>query len=372
MSTKNLDQTIIIGSDSPSQLGGIFEGLGVKRCMLVCGGSFSKLAIAGRIFRLPVQFVQFSGFSPNPRYEDIVEGVNAFRAEECEAILAVGGGSAIDVAKCIKLFAPMDEHTPYYAQPFEDNTIPLVALPTTAGTGSESTQFSVIYVDGEKISINYPGILPDYAILDPGVLETLPLYQKKCSMLDALFQALEAWWSVNSTEESIQYSRKAVALFLESMDGYLQNTEEGNAGMLHASNWAGRAINITRTTAPHAMSYKMTTLFGIPHGHAVALSFPYVWEYMNDNMDRAVDRRGRDYLNQTFSDMAAALGYPSIPDAIGWTQRLLGQLGMASPKNVTENQLDELVRSVNVERLGNSPVALDEGAIRKIYKQIVG
>ena len=105
MSTKNLDQTIIIGSDSPSQLGGIFEGLGVKRCMLVCGGSFSKLAIAGRIFRLPVQFVQFSGFSPNPRYEDIVEGVNAFRAEEVRPS-QLWRGSAIDVAKCIKLLLP--------------------------------------------------------------------------------------------------------------------------------------------------------------------------------------------------------------------------------------------------------------------------
>lgn len=367
MRGREMEQTIIAGSDPMSRLAHIFEALGVKSCMLVCGASFSKLEIAERILSLPLEFVRFSAFSPNPRYEDIVEGVEAFRAQGCEAVLAVGGGSAIDVAKCIKLFAPMHDTNPYYEQPFKENDIPLLAFPTTAGTGSESTQFSVIYVAGEKMSINHPGILPDYAILEPSVLKSLPLYQKKCSMLDAFFQAMEAWWSVNSTQESIGYSKKAVSLFLENMDGYLENTDEGNEGMLLASNWAGKAINVTRTTAPHAMSYKMTTLFGIPHGHAVALSFPYVWQYMIDNSEQCIDRRGTEYLMKTFTDMAAALGCPSVPDAIGWIHRLLGELEIQAPVDVSEAQMEELVRSVNVERLGNSPVALDEAAIRQIY-----
>lgn len=371
MNTSQETNVIIAGNDSFLQLEDIFKSLSIQNCMLVCGGSFSGLDIAKHILRLPVRFVQFNGFSPNPKYEEIVEGVHLFQAQRCDGILAVGGGSAIDVAKCIKLFAPMDGELPYHERPFEENDIPLLALPTTAGTGSESTQFSVIYVDGEKISISHPSILPNYAILEPTVLKTLPLYQKKCSMLDALFQALEAWWSVNSTDESIHCSKKAVSFFLENMAGYLENADEGNEGMLLSSNWAGRAINITRTTAPHAMSYKMTSLFGIPHGHAVALSFPYVWRYMVDNMDRCIDRRGVDYLRDTFMDMALALGCLSVDEAIDWIHRLLDELEIGAPTNVTESQMEELVRSVNVERLGNSPVALDEGAIRLIYRLVL-
>lgn len=350
----------------------VLDRLRNKTCMLVHGTSFNNLTISNDILKSPIRFIQFSSFSPNPRYEDIVEGIRLFQQEECDAILAVGGGSAIDVAKCIKLFSSMGEGKPYYEQSFSENDVPLFVIPTTAGTGSEATQFAVIYVHGEKLSISHQSLLPQYVILEPSVLETLPLYQKKCSMLDALFQALEAWWSVNSTEQSIEYSQQAIALFLESMEGYLGNTQEGNEGMLLASNWAGKAINITRTTAPHAMSYKITTLFGFPHGHSVALAFPHVWKYMIENLDRCIDPRGKDFLEQVFTEMAVALGTNSVSSAIGWIHGLLKSLEITGPETSTEEQLRELVSSVDTDRLGNLPVAMDEQAIRRIYMKILG
>ena len=115
----------------------------------------------------------------------------------------------------------MDNDINYMQQEYIDSGITLIAVPTTAGTGSESTCHAVIYYEGEKQSISHTSIIPNYAILEPSVLETLPVYQKKCTMLDALCQAIESWWSVNSTEESKEYSRKAILAIKENWEEYI-------------------------------------------------------------------------------------------------------------------------------------------------------
>lgn len=365
-------QEIFIGDGRCTQLSQILLNYQISRILLVCGRSFQFLEISKYILDFGIEFIQFSDFSPNPKYEDIAKGVKVYRDFKCCMVLAIGGGSAMDVAKCIKLFGSMPDDVPYYKQVYQENSIPLIAIPTTAGTGSESTKFAVIYVNGEKLSVNHPSIIPEIAILEPSVLQTLPLYQKKCCMLDALCQALEAWWSVNSTEKSIEYSRKAVFLICEHMNGYLENTHEGNLGMLLASNWAGQAINITQTTAPHAMSYKMTSLFGIPHGHAVAISFHHVWRYMADNLDKCVDSRGKEYVQSVFIEMAHVIGSSTIEDAILWFEALLCRLKIHAPLDVDQAKLHDLVDSVNIERLKNSPITLDRNDIMMLYRKVLG
>ena len=109
------------------------------------------------------------------------------------------------------LFCKMEKDRPYVEQKYQETGIKLIAIPTTAGTGSESTRFSLLYYNGEKISVNHDSIIPNVAILEGAVLKPLPDFQKKCTLLDALCQAIEAWWSVNSTDESKEYSREATA-----------------------------------------------------------------------------------------------------------------------------------------------------------------
>ena len=363
-------QVIVHGAENVSALNNILGECGARNVLLVCGKSFFSLTIAHIIKDSKVSFTIFQDFSPNPKYEDIVLGVKSFKDHGCDTILAIGGGSAIDVAKCIKAFAPMGDDAPYYQQPIVASSIPLVALPTTAGTGSESTQFAVIYIDGEKASLSHSCLLPEYAILEPSVLQTLPSYQKKCSMLDALCQALESWWSVNADAQSINFAKQAVQKWLESQNGYLKNASEGNIGMLLASNLAGRAINITKTTAPHAMSYKMTTLFKIPHGHAVALAFPHVWRFVLDHPQACIDERGSVYVLDTFLQMASALGQETVEQAIIWFTSLLEKLGILPPNQVNPEEFDMLIHSVNLERLKNSPMQLDLQALTDIYAGI--
>ncbi|MBR1766792.1 MAG: phosphonoacetaldehyde reductase, partial [Bacteroidales bacterium] len=270
-------QQILNGTEA---LASALEKVACHRYMLVCDGAFPYLPIK-EFFNTDVVFNQFGS---NPLYEDVVKGVDMFNAYHCDALVAVGGGSTIDVAKCIKLFCRMNPAENYFAQDFADSGVPLVAIPTTAGTGSESTRYAVVYYRGEKQSITHGSLIPDYAILDSSLLATLPLYQKKCTMLDALCQGIESLWSVNSTDESMRYAKLAIEGIMYNWREYIEHNDATAARhIMTAANHAGQAINISQTTAPHAMSYKLSSLYGVPHGHAVALCLPEVWLYMLEN-----------------------------------------------------------------------------------------
>lgn len=310
--------------------------------------------------------VSFADFAPNPRYEDVCKGIDLFNGAGCDAIAAVGGGSAMDVAKCVKLFCRMDKNINYLRQEKRDTGIPLVAVPTTAGTGSESTQHAVIYYKGEKQSVSHPGIIPEYVFLIPSLLKGLPEYQKKCTMMDALCQAIESWWSINSTDESREYSRRAVSEIMENWEGYIfGNTEEASEKMLEAANYAGRAINITATTAPHAMSYKLTTLYNIPHGHAVAVCLPEVWGYMLEHGECCVDGRGAEYLKDTLNQIASFLTLDDF-------KSMLHRLGLGYPVATEKaEEMDLLARSVHSARLKNNPVGLTLENLKEMYGRIV-
>lgn len=364
-------QTIYHGLGSHEILADILEANHIRKVLLVCDGAFPYLEIGKYFSTLSVPIVVFNGFSSNPRYDSVREGVELLNAEQCDWIVAVGGGSSLDVAKCIKLFGRMDPGMNFMSQEYRDNDIHLVAIPTTSGTGSESTRYAVIYFDGEKQSITHDSIIPEYAILDSISLRTLPLYQKKCTMLDALCQGIESWWSINSTRESIDYSKQAIDLIVSHMESYLANEDDGNDRMLLGSNYAGRAICITQTTAPHAMSYKLTSMFGLPHGHAVAICLPRVWRYMVSHLDRCKDPRGAEYLRNVFENISIAFaGSPDVENAINVFSELLRKLGIDSPENVSNAQITLLADSVNPVRLKNNPVSLSEEVLLRMYNSI--
>jgi alcohol dehydrogenase class IV len=237
------------------------------------------------------------------------------------------------VAKCIKYYSKSD--------------IPLVAVPTTAGTGSEATHFAAIYKDGKKESVADKSILPEYAVLLPQLLESVPQYTKNSAYADALCQAIESLWSIKATDESRYWAIKAIELLKH---GQGPETQPG-------SHYAGRAINISETTAPHAMSYMLTSLFGIAHGHAAALCLTSVWNYVLTDDD-------------SFGcDIAEYLGYESPKEAITGLRKSFSELGLTLTKDITD-RIDILTESVNTQRLANFPVKLTTEDIRAIYTEI--
>ncbi len=364
-----------------TQLPAILQEVGCEKLFLVVDSSYPFLNIKNTIEALPVkERVLFFDFTPNPLYEHVCNGIELLKSSNCDAILAVGGGSAIDVAKCIKLAVLATEGNAAIIPPLVSTRVacdgaklPFIAIPTTAGTGAESTHNAVMYYKGAKQTVTNDGVLPDYAVLEPSVLKTLPLYQKKCTMMDALCQGIESWWSVNSTEESYEYSRKTIELIMANWRKYIfENDDEAAKQIMLAANYGGRAINITQTTAAHAFSYKITSLYKFPHGHAVAVCLPEIWEYMIGHMDKCLDMRGQAYLNSIFNDIAKTMSVDTPTEAIAVFRGMMRDMDLKNPIAVDRRgELKELSISVNPVRLKNNPVKLDSMTILVLYERII-
>ena len=372
-----MDQRIIEANGEYSALDSWFNENHVHCAMLVCGKSIERQKINAFLEELPsrlgVKIVRFMNFQPNPLYESVVEGVNLFKTERCDSIIAVGGGSAMDVAKCIKLYSNLlgdGIDGAWLKAKLVPNTIPFLAMPTTSGTGSEATRFAVIYYEGAKQSISDYSCIPDTILMDASVLKTLPMYQKKATMCDALCHAIESFWSVNSTVESKEYSKKAIQDVLRNMDGCLENSDEGNAGMLLAAYTAGQAINITQTTAGHAMCYKITSLFGVAHGHAAMLCDRVLFPWMVENIDKCTDPRGTEYLKKTLDEIGVAMGCKDGPSGAAKLIDIFDSLKLEVP-TATAEQFETLKTSVNPVRLKNHPITLDVETIDRLYHEIL-
>ncbi|HCK88534.1 MAG TPA: alcohol dehydrogenase [Erysipelotrichaceae bacterium] len=358
-------QLLLKANGSYEELDQYLTARGIQKPLAVCDGSFQYLSIR-HFFEGKKNVVYFSDFQPNPLYESVVRGVQVFQENKCDAIIAVGGGSAMDVAKCIKLYQNMDPAENYLKQEIVPNDIPLAAVPTTAGTGSEATRYAVIYCEGQKQSVTHESCIPDMVLFDASALKTLPLYQKKATMLDALCHSIESYWSVNSTDESREYSRQAIALILSNMNGYLASDDTAGWEMLKAANLAGRAINITQTTAGHAMCYKITSLYNTAHGHSAALVLRKLWPYMKAHPENCADARGEAYLRSVFAELDELFG----GDGPERFSRIFDSLELEVPE-AGEEDIQILAASVNQVRLKNNPVRLDEETAAQLYREIL-
>ena len=368
-----MEQLILSSENEYAELNGYLADNNICNIFLVCDSAFGFLKIKDyfdELEDLGIEITKFSDFQPNPLYESVEEGVRLFKESGAKLIVAIGGGSAMDVAKCIKLYSNMDPSKNYLEQEIVPNDVALLAVPTTAGTGSEATRFAVIYYDGKKQSVADQSIIPSVVLFDESALETLPLYQKKATMLDALCHAIESYWSVNSNDESKEYSKKAVTGILENLDAYLANDRNANRAMMTAAHYAGKAINITQTTAGHAMCYKLTSLYGVAHGHAAALVDTKLFPYMVSHTDGCVDPRGEEYLKKTFEEIALMLGCNTTDEACAKLQSLFDSLELTVPA-AKEEDYAELKTSVNPVRLKNNPVGLTEDVIESLYREIL-
>ncbi len=339
----------------------------VDNIFVVCFDIIKEFYVYDFLEKLSINKTYFSNFQPNPSYESVLEGIKLFKESNSKYILAIGGGSSLDVAKCIKLFATLKDDSSYLTQEYSDNDITLIAIPTTAGTGSEATRYAVIYSDGKKCSITHDSIIPSVVLFDSKMLEKLPLYQKKATTLDALSHAIESYWSINSNDESKEFSKEAIRIIMKNFKKYLDGDNSINEDMLYAANLAGRAINITATTAGHAMCYKLTSLYGISHGHAACLINAFLLPFMIDNLNKCIDKRGSEYLLTVFNDLVSIFNLNNLFELKEYLNNLLEELNLYDI-TVNDNDLDELVNSVNIDRLKNNPIKLDKEDIYKIYQ----
>lgn len=322
----------------------------------------------------------FTDFSSNAKIEDVEKGIVLFQQNNCDFIIAVGGGSALDIAKAVALLADHPERAENYILKralLHPRTTPLLAIPTTAGTGSEATHFAAIYIDKTKYSLAHPDLIPDYAIIDPSLTFSLPPYQTACTGMDALSQAIESYWSVHSTDESKQYAAEAIILAVSHLENaVLTPSSESRIALAKAANLAGKAINISFTTACHAISYPITSYFNVPHGHAVALTLPEMIVYNSELTEKdCSDQRGIAYVRSILGDICRAFGVLSPKEFKIRIEQLLNSIGLERRLSLLGVGSDEnieiiLKKGFNPERMGNNPRVVTEPELKKMLSRI--
>lgn len=310
----------------------------------------------------------FHGFSVNPKIEDLKKGVELFRKGNYKLIIAIGGGSVLDMGKLISVMAHQKDDLSKLIDgslPLKPIKTPLLAIPTTAGTGAEATMFAVIYMDNQKYSVSNLIVLPDKVYLSAHFLKTANPYLAATTGLDALAQAMESVWSVNATPESLAYAYKAVELIWNSLPEVVKGSQgEPMNRMMEGSLLAGKAINISKTTAPHAISYAFTTHYGIPHGHAVALSLPFFLRFnFQVNEKCCTDPQGPSHVQQKISKLHSIMN-TSPENAYSKLRGFISSLGIEVNIDLLIPNFESnlITDNVNTERLNNNPrkVAKDD------------
>jgi len=327
-----------------------------------------------------LQITTFSDFRPNPSLEALEAGLQEFQRRPADVILAIGGGTAIDLAKLIG-FCSAQNATPLEVINAAPAKLvegpPLIAVPTTSGTGSEATHFAVVYVEGKKHSVAHDFLLPTDAIVDPILTASLPATLTAETGLDALCQAIEARWSICSSEQSNRYADEAIELAWRHLFSAVNNpTAADRQAMCRASHLAGRAINLTKTTAPHAISYTITSQFGVPHGRAVALTLGPILAFSRELTKRDCnDPRGVEHVQNAIDTIVRLLGCQTAGEAAVEFQKVvesidcptrLSEIGVS-----TKAQLRQIVEQVNEQRLANNPRRLSSESLDSILKSIV-
>tara|TARA_R110002096_G_scaffold410190_1_gene609749 strand:- start:109 stop:1227 length:1119 start_codon:yes stop_codon:yes gene_type:complete len=342
-----------------------------KRVLLVTGDqSYQACGAEDDINRLLCNYnlIRFKDFSPNPKFDEALKGAKLFKENGCDFIIAIGGGSAIDVAKTINAFQAHEGQEKDLAigkVKIVNSLAPVCCIPTTAGTGSEATHFAVTYVDGDKYSLASDALLPNYVILDPRYTDTLSSYITACTGFDALSQAIESYWAVGATKHSREFAEKAITLLIHDIETAVNdNTKIARDNMLLGANYAGKAINISKTTAPHALSYTITSLTDIPHGHAVALT-------LGNFFILHKEKRVPQDIQVKFEALFSILNVTSPESAHTWWYSLMARCGLKTKLyslGLSDDFKMSIINSVNIERLSNHPIDLTEEDLVTVLK----
>ncbi|WP_390617486.1 iron-containing alcohol dehydrogenase [Maricurvus nonylphenolicus] len=330
--------TVYAGPDSSLQLCKNIAQLGHSRVLIVTDAMLHKMGLldsAKALFaQSGIEVSVYDGVEPNPTFAQVYEGLEMVKANQCDAILAFGGGSSIDAAKLISLAATNKKSPEQLVGYFKAKTpgLPLFAVPTTAGTGSEVSLAAVVSdpATHEKGIIADPKTVPVAAALDPNIMLGLPPAITAATGIDALTHAVEAYLSTLATDESDAYALASVKLTFKNLklaydDG---SNVEAREGMAVASFYAALAFNKAALGYVHGIAHQFGGHYNTPHGLANAIVLPHILEFLKDaSQDRMAQLAtalnlgspsdSNAVLAQKFIDAVRELNtYLSIPETL--------------------------------------------------------
>ena len=378
-----LDPTVTYGLGAVTELPALVASLRARRTLLVCGRRSFEASGAAVVLPDLEQLgavARWDDFRPNTDADDLAGGLEVLRSFKPDLILGVGGGSAMDMAKLLAAYAttPGDVRDVIAAGARIDGRDPqLVLVPTTSGSGAEATHFAVVYLGSEKHSIAGPALHADAVVLDPELSLSGSTHQRATSGIDAVAQAIESLWATGADDDSRGYARQALTLLLPALVPYVTSDVPDAQlahDVTHGAHLAGRAIDISKTTAAHALSYGLTKGYGVPHGHAVGLTLgAFIAAHADAGTDELQERIEPPTHRAVMDEILVLLGASDGDAAHRRVDGLLTELGLepglAANGVTTAAQRRALAEGVNVERLDNNPVVYDTAGLEALLER---
>ena len=352
---------IFFGEGSFAKLPDVLDELGSKRCVIACGRHFAPEAEKLRAGTGAIVGV-FGAVEQNPQLSGAAETARLCRELGADTVIGIGGGSSLDTAKFAAAIARGEgEAIEYYRgeRPFPAERLTVVAVPTTAGTGSEVTQVSVVSNGSEKRTINNPVFMPRAAVVDPLLSVGVPPRTTMNTGLDALAHALEGYWSRNHQPISDLMAVEAVKVILANLERAWRDGSdlEARAGMAYGALLGGLSFAMPKTAACHACSYPLSEDYHLPHGEACAFTLD---SFVRINADARLE---------ALCGAAGLSGTDELAGRIAELKRLaglrcrLGELG--------EVDIDKLCRDCAAHPLmANNPVAMDAERLRAMFEKL--
>lgn len=279
---------ILFGEGRLRELNTEIALLGKKRGLLVTSEGFIRRGVVENIRKNCEGLVVavFTSVSPNPDVQECDKCASLAREANCDFIIALGGGSVLDCAKAVATLCLTAAPTADYlgtGKALPPAHIPLIAIPTTSGTGSEVSSVSVLsdHERGIKAAFSSENFYPKVAIIDPELTYSVPPYLTACTGFDVICHAIEAYWNKHHQPACDALAVHALRLALENIETAYHEPQNKLArrNMAESSVLAGLAFTLPKTSAPHACSYPLTNRLGIPHGEACALTMPHFIRY---------------------------------------------------------------------------------------------
>lgn len=349
-----LNETSYHGSGAIREIAGEVKGRGFKKCFVCSDPDLIKFGVTKKVTDVldnaSIPYDIYSEIKPNPTIENVQTGVSAFRASGADCIIAIGGGSSMDTAKAIGIIIENPEFEDVVSlegvAPTKNKCVPIIAVPTTAGTAAEVTINYVITdaAKNRKMVCVDPKDIPIIAVVDPDMMSTMPKGLTAATGMDALTHAIEGYITKGAWELSDMFHIKAIEIIAKNLRGAVENTPEGRTEMALGQYIAGMGFSNVGLGLVHSMAHPLGAVYDTPHGVANAIILPTVMEY------------NAPATGEKYRDIAKAMGVENVDAmsledarkaAVDAVRKLSEDVGIPA-------DLEEIVKEEDVDFLAQS------------------
>lgn len=376
-----LNETSYHGKGAISAVPSEIKARGFKKAFVASDPDLVKFGVTAKVTDLldaqGIAYSVYSDIKPNPTIENVQHGVKAFREAEADCIVAIGGGSSMDTAKAIGIIIANPEFEDVRSlegvAPTKKPSVPIIAVPTTAGTAAEVT-INYVITDVEKkrkfVCVDAHDI-PVVAVVDPDMMSSMPKGLTAATGMDALTHAIEGYITKGAWELSDMFHLKAIEVISRSLRGAVENTDEGREGMALGQYIAGMGFSNVGLGVDHSMAHTLSAYYDMPHGKACAVLLPTVMEFNAPatgekyrEIARAMGVKDVDSMTQDEYRAAAVEAVKKLSEDVGIVSSLKG---VAKEEDVAQMSVDAYNDAC---RPGN-PREVSVEEIEKLYRSLM-